>query len=148
MTATAVPISTANGVVRMKTEANFISSASIFLPRYSGRPADHQSGDEDAENGEHQYRVHAGADAAGRDLAELYQEQRHEAAERHHRIVHGVDGAAGGRGRDRREERRGGDAEAGLLALHVAARLDGARDLIDALLRDERIAVLLAVERQ
>ena len=36
MTATAVPMSTAKGVVRMKTEAIFISNASIFFPRYSG----------------------------------------------------------------------------------------------------------------
>ena len=36
MTATAVPIRTAKGVVRIKTEAIFISNASIFLPRYSG----------------------------------------------------------------------------------------------------------------
>ena len=35
-TATAVPMSTTKGVVRMNTDASFISSVSIFLPRYSG----------------------------------------------------------------------------------------------------------------
>ena len=45
----------------------------------------------------------------------------------------------------RREQARRRDAEARLLALHVAAGLRGAGDLVDALLRDQRIAVLLAV---
>ena len=35
-------------------------------------------------------------------------------------------------GRDRGPQSRGRDAEARLLAFHVAARLDGARDLVDA----------------
>ncbi len=34
--ATAVPISTMNGMTRMAIELIFISNASIFLPRYSG----------------------------------------------------------------------------------------------------------------
>ena len=37
------------------------------------------------------------------------------------RVVHGIDGAAGGRGGDHREQRRGDDAEADFLAFHVAA---------------------------
>jgi len=48
-------------------------------------------------------------------------DERDHAAERGERVVHGVDGAAGGRGSDHREQRRGDDAEANLLAFHVAA---------------------------
>ena len=47
----------------------------------------------------------------------------HQAAERREAVVHGVHRAAGGVGGDRRVERRGGDAEARLLPLHVAERL-------------------------
>ena len=41
---------------------------------------------------------------------------------RHEAGMHGVDGTAGGRGGDHREQGRGDDAEADLLAFHVPAR--------------------------
>ena len=85
------------------------------------RAADHQAGDEDREDDEQQHAVDAGADAADDDLAELDVDQRDHAAERGEGVVHGVDGAAGGRGRDDGEQRGGDDAEADLLAFHVAA---------------------------
>ena len=85
------------------------------------RAADHQSGDEDRHDDEQQHAVEAGADAANDDLAELDVDQRDHAAERGERVMHGIDGAAGGRGGDHREQRRGDDAEADFLAFHVAA---------------------------
>ena len=51
-------------------------------------------------------RVESGANAAEDELAELDVGQRHEAAERREAVVHGVDGAARGVGRDRRPECR------------------------------------------
>ena len=72
---------------------------------------------------EDQHAVEPGADAAEDHLAELDVDQRHQAAERREAVVHGVDRAARGVGGDGREERRVGDAEADLLALHVAERL-------------------------
>ena len=49
------------------------------------------------------------------------------------RIMHGIDGASRGAGRDGREQCRGSDAKARLLALHVAPRLVGAGYLVDRL---------------
>src|SRR5208282_4747043 len=63
-----------------------------------GRAADHQAGDEDRNDDEQQHAVHAGADAADDDLAELNVDQRDHAAERGEGIVHGVHRAAGGGG--------------------------------------------------
>src|SRR6267378_4933978 len=83
--------------------------------------ADHQAGDEDREHDEQQHAVETGADAADDDLAELHVDQRDHAAERGKTVMHGVDGAAGGRGGDDREQRRGHDAEADFLAFHIAA---------------------------
>ena len=85
------------------------------------RAADHQPGDEHGDDDEQQHAVEAGADAAEDDLAELHVDDRDHAAERREAVVHGVDRAAGGGRGDDREERRVGDAEADLLALHVAA---------------------------
>ena len=45
-----------------------------------------------------------------------------------------------------REQRRGGDAEARLLAFHVAARLQRARRLVDADAAERRIAALLRAD--
>ena len=66
----------------MASDAIFISLASIFFPRYSGRSAHHQPRDEDGDDGEHQHAVQAAADAAEDDLAELDEEQRHQPAQR------------------------------------------------------------------
>ena len=84
------------------------------------RAADHQSGDEDRDDHEQQHAVEAGADAANDDLAELDVDQRDHAAKRGEGIMHGVDGAAGGRRCDHREQRRQRDAEADFLAFHIA----------------------------
>ena len=62
--------------------------------------------------GEHEHAVEARADAAEHDLAELHQHQRHRAAERRERVVHGDHRAARRRGGDGGEQGRGGDAEA------------------------------------
>ena len=105
----------------MASIAIFISFASIFLPRYSGVRPTIRPATKTVRIDEQQHAVEAGADAAGDDLAELHVEQRDHAAERGERVVHGVDGAAGGRGGDDRKQRRGDDAEADLLAFHVAA---------------------------
>ena len=148
ITATAVPISTTNGVVRMKTEAIFISNASIFFPRYSGVLPIINPAMNTPRTANISIEYMPVPTPPGATSPEFDQQQRHESAERRHRVVHRVDRTAGGGGGDGGEERRGGNAEAGLLALHVAARLQGARDLVDALLRNQRVAELLAVERQ
>ncbi len=85
------------------------------------RAADHQPGDEDRNDDEQQHAVHAGADAADDDFAELDVDQRNHAAERGEAVVHGVDRAARRRGGDNGEQRRGDDAETHLLAFHIAA---------------------------
>ena len=90
-----------------------------------------------------EHAVEARADAAEDDLAELHQPHRHEAAERREGVVHRVDRAVRGRGRRGRPERGVGDAEAHLLALHVAARLQRARGLVDAERGEARVAGLL-----
>ncbi len=110
----------------MASIAIFTSFASIFLPRYSGRAADHQPGDEHRDDREQQHAVKAGADAAEDDLAQHDIDHRHHAAERHEAVVHVVDGAAGRVRRDGGEQGRIGDAEADLLALHIAAGLQRA----------------------
>ena len=76
-----VPISTSAGVMRMTSDDIFISYASIFLPRYSGRAAHHQAGHEDGDDGEHEHAVEARAHAAVHDLAELDHPHRHQAAD-------------------------------------------------------------------
>ena len=74
-----------------------------------------------AEDDEQQHAVEAGADAADDDFAELDVDQRDHAAERGEAVMHGIDGAAGGRRGDDGEQRGGDDAEADFLAFHVAA---------------------------
>ena len=85
------------------------------------RAAHHQARDEDRDDDEEQHAVHAGSDAADDDFAELNVDQRNHATKGGERVVHCVDGAARGRRRDDREERRGDNAESNFLALHVAA---------------------------
>ncbi len=91
-----------------------------------GRAADHQPGDEHREDGEEQEAVDARADAADDDFAKLHVDHRDHAAERGEAVMHRVDRAAGGSRGDAGEQRRGGDAEADFLALHIAARRRGA----------------------
>ena len=92
-----------------------------FLADVFRRTTDHQAGDENRENDEQQHAVHARADAADDDLAELDVDQRDHAAERRKGVMHGVDGSAGRGGRDHRKQRRGHNAEADFFAFHVAA---------------------------
>ena len=106
------------------------------------RPADHQAGDEDADDGVEQHAVEARADTAEDHFVGLHVEQRHQAAERRVAVVHAVDGAAARVGRDGGKQRRCGDAEARFLAFHVPARLRGGRRALDAELRQDRIAGL------
>ena len=144
MTATAVPISTTNGVVRMKIDASFISSASIFLPRYSGvRPIISPAMNTPRmANISIEYMPVPTPPGASSPSCIRNSGTKPPSGVIESCIV--LTAPRRGGGGDRREQRRGGDAEARLLALHVAARLGGARDLVDALLRDQRIAVLLA----
>src|SRR6202047_374780 len=85
------------------------------------RAADHQACDKDRDDDKDQHAVEPGTHAADDDFTELDVDQRNHAAERGERIMHGVDGAAGGRRGDDGEQRRGHDAEADFLAFHVAA---------------------------
>ena len=107
-----------------------------LLAEVFGRAADHQAGDENGEDGEDEHAVEARADAAENDFAELHQHQRHHAAERGVGVVHAVDRAARGGGGHRREQAAVGDAEAYLLAFHVAA------GRIDAERMQQRVALL------
>ena len=108
---------------RMASDAIFISNASIFLPRYSGVRPTISPATKTATIANIEHAVEARADAAEDDLAELHQPHRHEAAERREGVVHRVDRAVRGGRRRRRPQRRVGDAEADLLAFHVAAGL-------------------------
>ena len=105
--------------------------------------ADHQAGDEHGDDREQQHAVEARADTAEDHFAKLDQPQRNQAAEWRERIVHRIDRAVRGRSRGRRPQRRIDDAEARLLALHVAAGLQCADRLVGARLRKERVARLL-----
>ena len=121
--AMAVPTSTTSGGISSTSDAIFISYASIFLPRYSGVRPTMRPAMNTATMREHQHAVEAAADAAEHDLAELHEPHRHEPAERRERVVHRVHGAVRRRGRRRGPERGVRDAEARLLAFHVAAGL-------------------------
>ena len=94
-----------------------------LLAQVLGRAADHQPGHEHGDDRERQHAVEPGADAAVDHLAELHQPHRDQPAERRERVVHGVDRAVGGGGGRGRPQRGEADAEARLLALHVAAGL-------------------------
>jgi hypothetical protein len=94
-----------------------------LLAQVFRRAADHQAGDEDADQGEHDHAVEAGADAAEDHFTELHQPHRHQAAERRVGVVHRIDRAVGGGGGGGGPEGRVDDAEAGFLAFHVAAGL-------------------------
>src|ERR1035438_6510094 len=86
------------------------------------RAADHHTGEEYRQDGEQEHAVQARSDAAEDHFAQLDVDHRHEAAEWGEAIVRVVDGAAACVGGDDGEEGGVGDAEAHLLAFHVAAR--------------------------
>jgi len=90
-----------------------------FLTGVLRRPPDHQTRDKDRQHRHHEHPIKTRADAAEDDLAELDVYQRHEAAERRERIVHGVDRAAGGVRRDGGKERRLEGSEPDLLAFQI-----------------------------
>ena len=109
-----------------------------LLAQVLGRAADHEPGDEDREDGaQDEHPVEAGTDAAGGDLAELHEEEGHEAGHGLEAVVHGVHGARAGARRDGGPEAAGTGAEADLLALHAAEPLVHAG-------REERVAARLA----
>jgi hypothetical protein len=85
------------------------------------RPADHQAAQEHRHHGQHQQAVEPRADAAGGDLAEHHVEHRDAAALRCEAVVHRVDRTGRGQRRRGPEQRTGGLAETGLLALHGGA---------------------------
>ena len=116
----AVPTSTIAQGSRITSEAIFISKAPIFLPRYSGVRPTISPDEEDGHQGEGEHAVEPRTDAAEDDLAQLHQPHRGQPAQRHVRVVHRVDRAVGGGRRRHRPERRVGDPEADLLALHVS----------------------------
>ena len=87
------------------------------------RAPDHQAGDEDREQREHEHPVQPDTDAARADLAELHVDERHHPAERRVAVVHRVHRAVRRPGGRRGPERRRRRAVADLLALEVPARL-------------------------
>ncbi len=107
----------------MASIAIFTSFGFELLAEIFRRAPDHQSGHEHGDDDEEQHAVKAGTDAAENDLAQLDVEHGNHPAQRHEAVVPGVDGAAGGVGRDCGEERGVGDAEADFLAFHIAAGL-------------------------
>ncbi len=116
-----------------------------FLTEVFRRATDHEPGDEHRNQRKDQQSIEPAADAAEDDFSQLHQPHRQEPAERRERIVHGVD-AAVGRGRRGRGPERGGDgAESHFLPFQVAAALQRGSLLVDAELRQPRIAALLRV---
>ena len=109
-----------------------------LLAEIFGRAPDHEARHEHRDDGEGEDAVEARADAAEDHLAELDVDQRHHAAQRHEAVVHRVDRAARRIGGDGGAEREFGDAEADLLAFHVAAGLRRARRRVDVELRRRR----------
>ena len=116
-----------------------LSRLDLFAEIFRGS-ANHQARHEDRDDREEQHPIKTRPDAAEDDLAEHDVDHRHHAGEREQAVVHIVDGAAGGVGRDGREEGGIGDAEPYLLALHVAAGLKCAWRGVDGKVRESRIA--------
>src|SRR5258706_13504976 len=110
--ATAVQPRYISGRTRMASIAILTSFASIFLPTYSGvRPTISPATNIDRMTNSSMPYMPAPT-PPDNHLAELDVDQRDHAAERGEGIVHGVDRAARGCGRDHGEQRRGDDAEA------------------------------------
>src|SRR6266498_2060494 len=82
-----------------------------FLAEILGGASDHQPRDEHRQHYEDQHAVKPRPDASENDFPELNVEQRNEAAEGCERVVHGIDRAARGVRRDRREQRGIEDAK-------------------------------------
>ncbi len=88
---------------------------------------DHQTGDEQADERDEHEAVESRPQPAEDHLAEEHVHHGHHAADRRVAVVHRVVGARGSVGGRHRRQRRAADPEAHLLALHVAAGLQGAR---------------------
>ena len=101
----AVPISTSDRGDQEVQRGELDLAGADLLAQVLRRAADHQPGHEHRDDGQDQHAVQAGADAAGRDLAEHHVEHRHHAAERRVRVVEGVHRAGAGE--------RGGGGEGG-----------------------------------
>src|SRR5262249_50697914 len=90
-----------------------------FLADVLRRPADHQPGDEDAEDGVKEHSVETSADAAEDDLVGLHIEERDEAAKGRVTVVHAVHGPAAGISGHCGKECRRANSESSFLAFHV-----------------------------
>ena len=93
------------------------------------RPAHHQARNEHGQDGKGQHTIQPAAYAAENHLAKLHLQHLYHAAQRRVAVVHGVDGAVGGRRGEGCPGGGGRDTEAGLLALHIAAGLVEHRDV-------------------
>ena len=82
--------------------------------------ADHEAGQKDGDNAEQQHAEEAGAGRAHDHFVDHHVCEQNAAAQRHEAVMHTVDGAVRGRGRDIREERGRGNAETHFLAFHVS----------------------------
>ncbi len=92
----------------------------------------HQSCEENRDHCIHQHAIQAGTDTAENHFAQLDLRQRHQPAQRREGIVHGVHRTTGSTCGDGGEQRGVDDAEARLLAFHIAAGLCDGSVLIHA----------------
>ena len=147
-TASAVQPRIDNGRLKQREDGHLDLLRLELLAEIFGRAADHQPGDEHRDDGEGEDAVKPRADAAEDHLAELDVDERHHAAQRQEAVMHRVDRAARGVGRDRGIKRRERRPETHLLALHVAAGLHRARRGVDVEGGEGGIAVRLPTNRR
>ena len=105
--------------------------------------ADHQARYKHRQDGKNKHAVKTRSGAAKHHLTELHHHHRHHAAQRREGVVHGIDRTTGRGGGDDGEQARRVDAEARLLAFHVAARLQKAGALVNPERRQQRVTRLL-----
>ncbi len=148
-TAIAVPTSTTQRRHEDRDRRHLHLEGLDLLAEVFGRAADHQAGDEDRDDREHEHAVEARAHAAEDDLAELDEPQRHEPAQRREGVVHRVDRAVGGRRRRGRPERRVARCRSAPPCLPCCRPAAASRrGLIGARLREQRVARLLCARRR
>ena len=94
----------------------------FFAQEFRGAP-DHEPCNEHSEDCKGQHPIQAAARTAEDHFTELHQQHWHHAAQRRVAVVHGVDGAVGGRRCERGPCGGGSNAEAGFLALQLAQEL-------------------------
>ena len=101
-----------------------------LLAQVLRRPAHHQPGDEDRDNGEVEHAVESRADPSKDDLTQRDVGDQHQPAQRRIAIVEAHDGARRGGRRGHLLQCRDGDAIPHLLPLHIAACLSVRDDLV------------------